>query len=60
MLDGHALACSAAAPGTVFLANRMGLFRLRQAVCETQQEWCGRRRSRLRGRAPPLMRGPGG
>src|SRR6516225_10820394 len=24
---GHALACSAAAPGTVFLANRMGLFR---------------------------------
>ena len=26
MLDGHALACSAAAPGTVFLANRMGLF----------------------------------
>jgi len=27
MLDGHALACSAAAPQTVFLANRMGLFR---------------------------------
>jgi hypothetical protein len=27
MLDGHVLACSAAAPGTVFLANRMGLFR---------------------------------
>jgi photosystem II stability/assembly factor-like uncharacterized protein len=27
MLDGHALACSAAAPGTVLLANRMGLFR---------------------------------
>ena len=27
MLDGHALACSAAAPGTVFLADRMGLFR---------------------------------
>ena len=27
MLDGHALACSAAAPGTVFLANRMGLFK---------------------------------
>jgi len=27
MLDGHALACSGAAPGTVFLANRMGLFR---------------------------------
>ncbi len=27
MLDGHALACSAAAPGAVFLANRMGLFR---------------------------------
>jgi hypothetical protein len=27
MLDGHALAWSAAAPGTVFLANRMGLFR---------------------------------
>jgi hypothetical protein len=27
MLDGHALACTAAAPGTVFLANRMGLFR---------------------------------
>lgn len=27
MLDGHALACSAAAPNTVFLANRMGLFR---------------------------------
>src|SRR5260370_16760774 len=27
MLDGHALTCSAAAPGTVFLANRMGLFR---------------------------------
>ena len=27
MLDGHALALSAAAPGTVFLANRMGLFR---------------------------------
>jgi photosystem II stability/assembly factor-like uncharacterized protein len=27
MLDGHALATSAAAPGTVFLANRMGLFR---------------------------------
>src|SRR5258708_15238102 len=27
MLDGHALACSAATPGTVFLANRMGLFR---------------------------------
>jgi photosystem II stability/assembly factor-like uncharacterized protein len=27
MLDGHALACSAAAPGTVFLANRMGIFR---------------------------------
>jgi photosystem II stability/assembly factor-like uncharacterized protein len=27
ILDGHALACSAAAPGTVFLANRMGLFR---------------------------------
>ncbi len=27
MLDGHALACSAAAPHTVFLANRMGLFR---------------------------------
>jgi photosystem II stability/assembly factor-like uncharacterized protein len=27
MLDGHALALSAAAPGSVFLANRMGLFR---------------------------------
>jgi photosystem II stability/assembly factor-like uncharacterized protein len=27
MLDGHALATSAAAPGTVFLANRMGLFK---------------------------------
>jgi hypothetical protein len=27
MLDGHALAVSAAAPGTVFLGNRMGLFR---------------------------------
>jgi photosystem II stability/assembly factor-like uncharacterized protein len=27
MLDGHALAVSAAAPGSVFLANRMGLFR---------------------------------
>jgi photosystem II stability/assembly factor-like uncharacterized protein len=27
MLDGHALTCSAAAPGTVILANRMGLFR---------------------------------
>jgi hypothetical protein len=27
MLDGHALTTSAAAPGTVFLANRMGLFR---------------------------------
>src|ERR1700745_1143838 len=27
VLDGHALAVSAAAPGTVFLANRMGLFR---------------------------------
>ena len=27
MLDGHALTCSAVAPGTVFLANRMGLFR---------------------------------
>ena len=27
MLDGHALACSAAARGTAFLANRMGLFR---------------------------------
>jgi photosystem II stability/assembly factor-like uncharacterized protein len=27
MLDGHALAVSAAAPGTVFLAVRMGLFR---------------------------------
>ena len=27
MLDGHALCVSAAAPGTVFLANRMGLFR---------------------------------
>jgi photosystem II stability/assembly factor-like uncharacterized protein len=27
MLDGHALACSGAAPGGVFLANRMGLFR---------------------------------
>jgi photosystem II stability/assembly factor-like uncharacterized protein len=27
MLDGHALAVSAAAAGTVFLANRMGLFR---------------------------------
>jgi photosystem II stability/assembly factor-like uncharacterized protein len=27
MLDGHALAVSPAAPGTVFLANRMGLFR---------------------------------
>src|SRR5947199_9240806 len=27
MLDGHALTCSAAAPGAVFLANRMGLFR---------------------------------
>ena len=27
MLDGHALTCSGAAPGTVFLANRMGLFR---------------------------------
>ena len=27
MLDGHALTCSAAAPGSVFLANRMGLFR---------------------------------
>src|SRR5271167_3901499 len=27
MLDGHAIAVSAAAPGTVFLANRMGLFR---------------------------------
>jgi photosystem II stability/assembly factor-like uncharacterized protein len=27
MLDGHALAVSAAAPGNVFLANRMGLFR---------------------------------
>ena len=27
MLDGHALAVSAAAPGAVFLANRMGLFR---------------------------------
>jgi photosystem II stability/assembly factor-like uncharacterized protein len=27
MLDGHALACSAAAPGSLFLANRMGLFK---------------------------------
>src|SRR6202035_5609500 len=27
MLDGHALTTSAAAPGTVFLANRMGLFK---------------------------------
>jgi photosystem II stability/assembly factor-like uncharacterized protein len=27
MLDGHALAVSAAAPRTVFLANRMGLFK---------------------------------
>jgi photosystem II stability/assembly factor-like uncharacterized protein len=27
MLDGHALAVTAAAPGSVFLANRMGLFR---------------------------------
>ncbi len=27
MLDSHALATSAAAPGSVFLANRMGLFR---------------------------------
>ncbi len=27
MLDGHALCVSAAAPNTVFLANRMGLFR---------------------------------
>jgi photosystem II stability/assembly factor-like uncharacterized protein len=27
MLDGHALTVSAAAPGSVFLANRMGLFR---------------------------------
>jgi photosystem II stability/assembly factor-like uncharacterized protein len=27
MLDGHALAVSAAAPGSIFLANRMGLFR---------------------------------
>jgi photosystem II stability/assembly factor-like uncharacterized protein len=27
MLDGHALAVSAAAPGSLFLANRMGLFR---------------------------------
>lgn len=27
MMDSHALATSAAAPGTVFLANRMGLFR---------------------------------
>ncbi|MGH7039322.1 MAG: hypothetical protein ACREE4_18230 [Stellaceae bacterium] len=27
MLDGHALATSAAAPGSVFLANRMGLFK---------------------------------
>ena len=32
MLDGHALACSAAAPGTVFLANRMGLFRATTAA----------------------------
>ncbi len=29
MLDGHALCISAAAPGTVFLACRMGLFRTR-------------------------------
>lgn len=27
MMDSHALALSAAAPGTVFLANRMGLFK---------------------------------
>ena len=27
MLDGHALTTSASAPGTVFLANRMGLFK---------------------------------
>jgi hypothetical protein len=27
MMDSHALATSAAKPGTVFLANRMGLFR---------------------------------
>jgi photosystem II stability/assembly factor-like uncharacterized protein len=27
MLDGHALTTTAAAPGTVFLANRMGLFK---------------------------------
>jgi photosystem II stability/assembly factor-like uncharacterized protein len=42
MLDGHALACSAAAPGTVFLANRMGLFRSEDGGARWQDVDIGR------------------
>jgi photosystem II stability/assembly factor-like uncharacterized protein len=36
MMDSHALAVSAARPGTVFLANRMGLFR----SDDRGESWC--------------------
>src|ERR1700738_1683961 len=39
MLDGHALTCSAAAPGTVFLANRLGLFRSSARGEDVGQTW---------------------
>ena len=37
MLDGHAVCVSAAKPGTVFLAVRMGLFESADLVCFTSQ-----------------------
>ena len=42
MMDSHALAVSAAAPGTVFLANRMGLFRSGDGGAHWQEIGIGR------------------
>jgi len=42
MMDSHALAVSPAAPGTVFLANRMGLFRSGDGGAHWQEMGIGR------------------
>jgi photosystem II stability/assembly factor-like uncharacterized protein len=42
MMDSHALAASAAKPGTVFLANRMGLFRSADGGASWQEMGIGR------------------
>src|SRR5579863_10136810 len=42
MMDSHALAVSAAKPGTVFLANRMGLFRSRDRGTHWEEMGIGR------------------